>query len=199
MDTIEKITPNKYRLFAQGMLFCALGAVLMIFPDSILRVVNTVIAVVVLLIGLSAGYLYYKQKKEDGQAQWYWIAGSVLALATGVCLLLFDHLLFVLLTVTVGTWLLVRSVHIISRAIAAKVVGITDWAWLILEGLLILIFAIIILLWPDEMSGAMFKGGVILIGVASLLTGIYCFLLFAHSRKPANAPQNTHENNIPNE
>ncbi|MDR2361604.1 MAG: DUF308 domain-containing protein [Prevotellaceae bacterium] len=196
MGTIEKITPNKSRLFAQGMLFCALGAVLMIFPDSILRVVNAVMAVVLFLIGLSVGYLYFKQKKEDGQAQWYWIAGSVFAIAMGGCLLLFDYLLPVLLALTVGAWLLVRSVRIISLAIAAKAVGLTEWAWFILEGLLVLIFAIIMLLWPDEISGAMFRGGVILIGVASLLVGIYCFLLFAYRKKSENVSQSTHEQSI---
>lgn len=199
MSTIEKITPNKNRLFAQGLLFCALGAVLMIFPDSILQIINSVMAAVLFLVGLAGGYLYFKQKKEDGRAPWYWIAGGVFAVAMGVCLLLFDHLLLALLALTVGAWLLVRSVHIISMAIVAKSMGMVEWAWFTLAGLLVLIFAIIILAWPDEISTMMFRGGVILLGVASLLTGVYCFLLFACSRTQASPRQSAGADPVSND
>jgi uncharacterized membrane protein HdeD (DUF308 family) len=180
MNALKK-TAGSGRLLAQGLFFCLFGAVLIVFPERILEAIGLILAIALFLIGAVAVGSYLLRTDGNG-IRWYWVAGGLLAIAVGVCLLVFKDFLPLLLALTAGVCLLVHSVQILGWAITAKSFGLAEWAWLVLTGLLILIFAVIFLSWPGEIV----TSGIILIGVASLLVGIYCFFRYWNRSRTRN-------------
>jgi uncharacterized membrane protein HdeD (DUF308 family) len=192
METTVK-TIGKSNLFAQGLVFCLLGIVLILFPDTLTNTLSTIIAVAFFVTGISAIWSYFLQRKKTEKNLWYLIAAAIAIITLGVCLLVFPNLLKILLAVTAGAWMLIRSVHIIGTAIALKAFGMFDWAWFILAGLLILLMAVILLAFPKDMT----EWAVRLLGIALLLTGIYYFFIFSESEKSKiTGPKNTPEDSI---
>ncbi len=177
-----KIT-NRGWLFVQGLLFGLLGIVMIVFPHVLTNILSMVIAVALFVVAVSAVWAYVQQKKQAGKNEWYLILGAVLAVALGVCLMIFDHLLFLLLTGAAGVWVLVQSIRVIAQAITNRSFGTKDWVWFVLVALLIILFTIIFMIGVD----IIINSSIILMGVAALLIGVYCFYLFVHTGKKAIA------------
>jgi len=174
--TIKRVSRNS--LLGYGLLFSILGILLIAFSETFLEIINITLFVALLLVGLSAVWSYVKEQKTNNGKLHILIAG-IFAIALAICVLIFPDLLKILLGIAVGLWLLIRSVQIISLAIVAKSFGSTDWLWFLLVGLLVAIFAVIIV----RYQAAIINATVILLGIISILIGAYYFLLFSKVRK----------------
>ncbi|MDR2358679.1 MAG: DUF308 domain-containing protein [Prevotellaceae bacterium] len=190
MATVVKST-GKNNLFVQGLVFSFLGMLLILFPDTLTDMLSIIIAIAFFIISISAVWSYVQQRKTTEKKLWYLIVAAILLVALGVCLLVFPNLLKTLLAVSAGIWMLIRSVQIIGAAITLKSFGMIDWAWFILVGLLTLLMAVILLAFPQAVTGWVVR----LLGIALLLIGIYYFFIFSESGKPTI----TGQENISNE
>ncbi|MDR3132813.1 MAG: DUF308 domain-containing protein [Prevotellaceae bacterium] len=178
MEITVKTTGNN-NLFIQGLVFSLLGVVLILFPDTLTKVLSLIIAIAFFIVGISAVWSYLRQRKTAGKNPWYLIAAAVAITALGVCLLVFPGFLKLLLAGSAGIWMLIRSVQIIGAAITLKSFGMIDWAWFILVGLLTLLIAVILLAFPEGIT----DWAVRLLGIALLLIGIYYFFNFSGTGK----------------
>ncbi|MDR0694226.1 MAG: DUF308 domain-containing protein [Prevotellaceae bacterium] len=190
MATVVKST-GKNNLFIQGLIFSFLGVLLILFPDILTDMLGIILAIAFFIISISAVWSYIRQRETTEKNPWYLIAAAIVLVALGVCLLVFPNLLKTLLAVSAGIWMLIRSVQIIGAAITLKSFGMIDWAWFILVGLLTLLMAVILLAFPQAITGWVVR----LLGIALLLIGVYYFFIFSESGKPTI----TGQENISNE
>jgi uncharacterized membrane protein HdeD (DUF308 family) len=177
-------TTNKTGLLATGLLFSLAGIVLILFPDVLTGILSLMIAITFFLLGISAVWSYVQQTKLTGKRRWYLLAGAALFIAAGVCLLVCNDLLKILLATVAGVWLVLHSVQIIGTALTLKSFGSIDWAWFVLVGLLVLLLAVFVFAFSAEIT----EWAIRLIGVASLLIGIYYFFIFSQAAKAKIPP-----------
>ena len=177
--TVKRVSRNS--LLGYGLLFSILGILLIAFSETFIEIIRITLFVALLLVGLSAIWSYVKEQKTNNGKLHILIAG-IIAIVLGACILIFPNLLSILLGIAIGLWLLIRSIQLISLAITAKSFGSTDWLWFLLVGLLVAIFAVVIVRYP-EIIRTVTKATVIIIGIVSVLIGAYYFLLFSKVRK----------------
>ncbi len=172
METTVK-TSNKTLFLLQGLVFSALGIIMILFPATLPAIMSIVIAVALFITAISAIWAYVQSRKKEAKNEWYLIVGSIVAVGLGIWLIIDSKLLLKLLAIAIGVWMLIRSIQIIGTAITMKSFGAIDWLWFILVGLVTGLFAIIFLTSPEAMG----TGTMVLAGVALLLVGIYYFVL----------------------
>jgi len=178
METTIVKNTSKMSLLGYGLLFSILGILLIAFSETFIQIIEITLFVALLIVGLSAIWTYIKEQKTN-TGKWYILAAGIFAVVLGTCILIFPNLLAILLGIAIGLWMLIRSIQLLSLAITAKKFGYPEWLWFLLVALLVAIFAVIIVRYPEITMNVM----VIIIGVVSVLIGAYYFLLFSKVRK----------------
>jgi uncharacterized membrane protein HdeD (DUF308 family) len=104
--------------------------------------------------------------KDDIENFGLYLAGGVLDVIVGFLLLKYPGMTVVLFSLFIGFWLLFRGFNIISISFKVKSLGDTDWFWILLFGILVVIFAFMAIVNP-------------LIGASYLVYTLALALLFA--------------------
>jgi len=86
--------------------------------------------------------------KEDIDNFGLYLAGGVLDVIIGFILLKYPGLTIVLFSMFIGFWLLFRGFNMISVAFKIKSAGDENWGWILVFGILIVIFAMMSIINP---------------------------------------------------
>ena len=86
--------------------------------------------------------------KDDIDNFGLYLAGGVLDIIIGFILLKYPGLTIVLFSMFIGFWLLFRGFNMISVSFKIKSVGDGNWGWILLFGILIVIFAMMSIINP---------------------------------------------------
>ena len=117
--------------------------------------------------------------KDDIENFGLYLAGGVLDVIVGFILLKYPGMTVVLFSLFIGFWLLFRGFNIISISFQIKKLGDTDWFWILLFGILVVIFAFMAIINP--LIGASYL--VITLALAIMLAGIANIFLALRLRK----------------
>ncbi|MGA9271491.1 MAG: DUF308 domain-containing protein [Lutimonas sp.] len=117
--------------------------------------------------------------KEDIENFGLYLAGGVLDVIVGFILLKYPGITLVLFSLFIGFWLLFRGFNIISISFQVKKQEDTNWFWILLFGILVVIFAFMAIINP--LIGASYL--VITLALAIMFAGIANIFLALRLRK----------------
>jgi len=86
--------------------------------------------------------------KDDIDNFGLYLAGGILDVIIGFILLKYPGLTLVLFSMFIGFWLLFRGFNMISISFKIKSIGDGNWGWILLFGILIVIFAMMSIINP---------------------------------------------------
>lgn len=140
-----------YVLLIVGLLYIALGIWVFMTPLSSYLALAILFSVSFLVSGISEIVFSISNRKELDS--WGWkLASGMLTTVVGMILIASPLLTMTTLPLYVGFVVLFRSIMAISFSIELRSYGVKPWGWLLLTGILGLIFSYI-LLWNPVFAG----------------------------------------------
>lgn len=127
--------------------------------------------------------------KDDIENFGLYLAGGVLDVIVGFLLLKYPGITIVLFSLFIGFWLLFRGFNVISISFQVKRLGDTDWFWILLFGILVVIFAFMAIINP--LIGASYL--VITLALAIMFAGIANIFLALRLKKVKSKVQDVKE------
>ena len=121
-----------------------------------------------------------KEKMDNWGA---YLVGGILDVVVGFILLSYPGITLVVFSLFIGFWLMFRGFSTISTSLELKKEGATDWIWILLLGILVIIFALMSIVNP--LIGASYL--VFTLAFAIFLLGIANIFLSLQLRKVKTA------------
>lgn len=186
-STMEPSIKNWWVSFLIGFLFLFAGFWVFLTPVESYLTLNIVFSAFILVSGVFEMAFALSNRAEIRGWGWYMV-GGLLDLIIGGLLLAHPVMTMEILPFYVGFWLLFRSIMAIGFAFSLNADGAGDWGWLLMTGLLTLIFSILLLINPVFTGLSI----VYMTGFAFVSIGIFRVLL-AFDLKKVNKSTRTTE------
>ncbi|MDC7291231.1 DUF308 domain-containing protein [Blautia schinkii] len=167
MDSIKilKIAKNGYIIMS--VLFCILGAYLIVFPDCSARVFCILVGVLLILSGIIK-IIGYFSKDFYCLAFQFDLAFGILMIAIGAIIIIRSRLMVNLIFAVFGVMILADGLFKIQMSIDARRFGLGLWWRILAVAVLTGIFGAVLLIRPFEGARLMMT----LVGITILLEGI---------------------------
>ncbi len=175
---VENRLKHWYLPLVLGIVFIALGVWAFTTPIT---------AFLAIIVFFSFGFIFsgiieiiYSLSNRKTLKSWGWyLAGGIMTLLMGLLLAGSPDLTALLISFFIGFWLLFRSIMYTVSAFELKSLGVSNWGWTLVFGLLGIIFSFV-LLWNPLILGL---GLAIWIGFGLIVLGIINILLSFSLRK----------------
>ena len=142
---------------------------------------------IVFVTGFIAGGVLdisYSLAVRKDRNDWGWLMfNGIVSLILGILLASEPAMSIFILLLYVGIWMLIQSISIIMSAIRMKKVELSGWVWILVLGILTMVFSIILLSNPDVTSVfivSLFSMSLVLYGFIRV---IYAFVMLSLHRK----------------
>lgn len=167
-----------YLLLLLGLIFIAMGFWVFFTPVSSFVALSIFFAFTFLISGIfEISYAISNRKTTDN---WGWnLVGGIIDLIIGFILITHPGASMVFLIFYVGFALIFRSIMTIGWSVQLNKMGIKNWGWILILGILGLIFSFM-LLWNPLFTGLAI---VTYLGVAFIMIGIAQIFLSLRLRK----------------
>lgn len=171
----EKLTKKVSRkvnhwwlLMLVGILCCAAGIAVFVFPLESYVIISILVGVVMLLVG--AAQLIIASTSENYLAmRGYFIVGGVLDLILGLFLCAYPGVTLMVLPILMGIWLMYHSFMMIAFGGDLDTFKISGGGFVVVGGIIVLILSVLVLANPFSAGIATI---VVLAGVGLLLLGV---------------------------
>lgn len=171
----EKLTKKVSRkvnhwwlLMLTGILCCAAGIAVFVFPLESYVIISILVGVVMLLVG--AAQLIIASTSENYLAmRGYFIVGGVLDLILGLFLCAYPGVTLMVLPILMGIWLMYHSFMMIAFGGDLDTFNISGGGFVVVGGIIVLILSVLVLANPFSAGIATI---VVLAGVGLLLLGV---------------------------
>lgn len=142
-NSISKVTgsvKNWWVFLIIGILLI-IGAIWMFkTPAKSFAGLSGLFSILILLSGILS--IFYALGNKDDIDNWgLFLAGGILDIVVGLVLLNYPGVTMLLFSLFVGFWLLFRGIGTISTSFKFKKEGESNWFWILIFGILIVIFA----------------------------------------------------------
>lgn len=150
---------------------------------GIWTIVNPLYSTLGLAIFFSVGFIclgliemFYSIVNRKWLKSWTWhLAGGIITFLLGIILIKRPELTALLLSLSIGFWLLFRSIMYIVSSVELKNLGIKNWGWTLILGIIGVCFSFI-LIWNPILIGigiAMWMGlGLLILGLINIILGL---------------------------
>lgn len=138
---------NWWLFLLSGIALIAGGIYVLYTPQESYLTLAWVFSILVFINGFSNVIFSISNRKYISGWGWY-LTGGIFEIITGVILISYPEITIVLLPVFVGFWLLFRGINMIGASMDLKNLGILDWGWFLLLGVLLTLIAPIMILLP---------------------------------------------------
>ncbi len=162
-----KAVRNWWMLLIAGLLIIAAGVAVFFYPESSYEALSIVFGVVMLLTGVTE-LLLAVSSRNWFMMRGYNIVGGVLDLLVGIMLCAWPQVTMATLPFILGIWLIYHSFMIIGLAGDMSAFRVTGSGWLVFGGILMLLFAIMIVLKPFSIGVSAI---VVLLGIGLIVFG----------------------------
>lgn len=147
IENIRKEVNNWWLSLLLGILFLATGVWVIFTPISSYITLSIFFSAVILVSGISQ--IIFSISNKNNLHGWGWhLTSGILDLIIGVILLIYPKLSMVVLPYFVGFWLLFAGFSSIAMAVEAKKVIGRVSVWGIIFGILVAIFAFLLIINP---------------------------------------------------
>ncbi len=162
-----KAVRNWWMLLIAGLLIIAAGVAVFFYPESSYEALSIVFGVVMLLTGVTE-LLLAVSSRNWFMMRGYNIVGGVLDLLVGIMLCAWPQVTMATLPFILGIWLIYHSFMIIGLAGDMSAFRVAGSGWLVFGGILMLLFAIMIVLKPFSIGVSAI---VVLLGIGLIVFG----------------------------
>lgn len=180
LSAIHSKIHNWWIFLLSGILLILLGCWVLIHPLAAYAGMSIYFSVALLVNGLFEIFFSITNRKLIHGWGWY-LAGGIVDLAIGVILVSNLLLAATSLALLVGFWLIYRSVLAFGRSIQLKQMGLPDWGWLMVIGVIGLILSFMIIYNPLLGASTL----VVWTGLALLAGGIF-YIYFSFRLRSAD-------------
>lgn len=164
LSNLSGSVKNWWVFFALGILLILSSFWMFRTPLTSFLGLAGLVSALIFVSGLFSVFFALTNKEEIDNFGLY-LAGGVLDVVLGFILLSYPDLTVVLFALFIGFWLLFRGFYTISASFSMKRIGADSWGWILVLGVLIVVFAIMAIVNP-------------LIGVAYLIYTLAIAILF---------------------
>ncbi len=178
LEALSRSAKQWYLLLILGLIFIAMGIWVFFTPVSSFVALSMFFAFTFLISGIfEISYAISNRKMIDN---WGWnLVGGIIDLIIGIILISHTGASMVFLIFYVGFALIFRSIMTIGWSVQLNRIGTKNWGWILVWGILGLIFSFM-LLWNPLFTGLAI---VIYLGVAFIMIGIAQIFLSLRLRK----------------
>lgn len=177
-NKIEKKLKQWYLPLITGILLIAFSIWIFVTPISSFVSIAWLLSLGFVFVGVVE--IVYSISNRHHLRSWGWdLAGGMFTLLFGLILTLKPGLSALLLSIYIGFWLLFRSVLQIVASFELKRIGLTNWGWILVMGILSSIVSFILLVNP-EITGIIVSYW---IGIGVFLFGLLQIVLALGMRK----------------
>lgn len=149
-NKFEKRLKNWYLLLITGILFIGMGIWVMATPIGAFLTLAWLFSFGFILSGITDITYSITNRNSIKSWGWYLVLG-ILTLLLGIHLILRPGLTALILCYYIGFWLLFRSIMHIGNAIELKDQEVKNWGWVLILGILGIVFSLI-LLWNPTLT-----------------------------------------------
>ncbi|MEJ5995271.1 DUF308 domain-containing protein [Pedobacter sp. Du54] len=151
-----------------GIFFICLGIWIIFTSEQSYIFLSRLLAIGMLASGLfEAVFSLLQNHKIKG---WGWIfAGGCIDTFFGIYVLNFPLLSLLLMPLIIGVWMLIRGFMTVSSHLVLKILGVSDWIWLVITSLILILPSLIILINP--IVGLV--NVVVVTGISFILSGVF--------------------------
>jgi uncharacterized membrane protein HdeD (DUF308 family) len=161
-----------------SVLYVVLGAVLMAWPSTSVRMICYGLGFALVVLGITYGIIYFTRDNQEGFLQMD-LAIGIVCLAFGVFILLNPTFLQTVMPIAMGIILLLGAVVKIQNALNMRRLRVQRWYLLLICALLIIALAIVLLLnvLQQEHVMVLYIGGCLLFDGMANLVSLVCIHL----------------------
>ena len=147
LEKSRRAIRNWWLVVALGVLMLAVGVAVFVFPDISYWAMSLIFAVLMLISGLS--YIWLAATNQRGVVGRGWVmAGGIIELLLGVILTAAPGITAMTLPLFLGFWLLIRSFALMGVGADMSSIRIRGSGWTMFSGVVLMLFAIIIVMQP---------------------------------------------------
>ncbi|MBN9295639.1 MAG: DUF308 domain-containing protein [Filimonas sp.] len=178
MQQVIRTVKNWWLFVLFGIIFLVTGIWMLFTPLSSFLSLAILFSILILANGVSHLIFTISNWDHIDGRGWY-LASAIMELVIGLILFVYPGITLITLPFIVGFWLIFRSVFVISAAFEMRNIGASDWGWLLLGGIILLLFSACVILNP--LVGAVYL--VIITAIAIIMMGIAYTILGLRLRK----------------
>ena len=147
LEKSRRAIRNWWLVVALGVLMLAVGVAVFVFPDISYWAMSLIFGVLMLISGLS--YIWLAATNQRGVVGRGWVmAGGIIELLLGVILTAAPGITAMTLPLFLGFWLLIRSFALMGVGADMSSIRIRGSGWTMFSGVVLMLFAIIIVMQP---------------------------------------------------
>ena len=147
LEKSKRAIRNWWLVVALGVLMLAVGVAVFVFPDISYWAMSLIFGVLMLISGLS--YIWLAATNQRGVVGRGWVmAGGIIELLLGVILTAAPGITAMTLPLFLGFWLLIRSFALMGVGADMSSIRIRGSGWTMFSGVVLMLFAIIIVMQP---------------------------------------------------
>ena len=147
LEKSKRAIRNWWLVVALGVLMLAVGVAVFVFPDISYWAMSLIFGVLMLISGLS--YIWLAATNQRGVVGRGWVmAGGIIEVLLGVVLTAAPGITAMTLPLFLGFWLLIRSFALMGVGADMSSVRIRGSGWTMFSGVVLMLFAIIIVMQP---------------------------------------------------
>jgi uncharacterized membrane protein HdeD (DUF308 family) len=163
---------NWWLFLVKGLLLLAAGVAILLRPAEGYLGLSVLFSVVIFCVGFAQ--IVFAVGNRQSMSGWGWtLASGIIDVAIGLYLITFPGVSMATLPFFLGFWLMLRSFYFMGIAFDLHSAGVKGWGWLLVSGILTLIFSWMVLFFP--LAGAV---GIIYYSAAAfILAGIAAIVL----------------------
>ena len=151
-----------------GFLFLMLGALIIKRPLESFYALSIFMGIPLIVSGIIEIYFAFNNRNVLPDWTWYLLAG-VVDFLIGLFLVTNPQIILIILTILVGIWLVSQGVIALKKSVALKEAQNKNWKWVMLVGILLLVFTALLILKPAILGKAL----AFWIGISFILLGGY--------------------------
>ncbi|MFI5139031.1 MAG: HdeD family acid-resistance protein [Sphingobacteriales bacterium] len=175
---VHNIVDHWWLILLSGLLLIGMGVWVILLPVPSYIALSFTFSFIVLAAGLFE--IVFSIVNYRVLNSWGWtLTGGIIDLIIGLFLLLNPGVTMVVLPLIFGFWILFRGIIAVGNAINIRRYGFSDWGWLLITGLIIIILASLIFVDPGFGAATM----VVLIEIAFIFAGIFRIVFSLMLRK----------------
>ena len=147
LEKSKRAIRNWWLVVALGVLMSAVGVAVFLFPDISYWAMSLMFGILMLISGVS--YIWLAATNQRGVVGRGWVmAGGIIEVLLGVVLTAAPGITAMTLPLFLGFWLLIRSFALMGVGADMSSVRIRGSGWTMFSGVVLMLFAIIIVMQP---------------------------------------------------
>jgi uncharacterized membrane protein HdeD (DUF308 family) len=138
---------NWWLFLIKGLLLLAAGVAILLKPAEGYVTLSVLFSVIIFCVGLAQ--IAFAAGNRGAMSGWGWtLASGIIDVIIGGYLMAYPGVTLATLPYFVGFWLLFRSFYFMGVSFDLHSAGVKGWGWLLVSGILTMIFAWLVLYFP---------------------------------------------------